>query len=169
MSFKSSATGLLLCTVFVLAAGARPSDESLLLKAFAGADSVHQWPAPLVDAAPSGDNPAHSASRIIGYSVFVHKRLIGYGLASAVQSKSSLLAVLLAVDTTGRIVTLELPHTPDGYSARLQSARWKVQFRGRQAGDLNDINAVSGATYSSADVRRTVQLMLDAFGRSRVR
>jgi hypothetical protein len=169
MSFKHYSGLIVVCSVLALNAGSDKSDKTLLLQSFTKADSVFYWN-------ESPNNTTHGESRwlhslgakgtgIKGYSVYSQKQLIGYGLATAVRSKSSVLPVLVALDTVGGVVRIHLPSTPDPYSARLQAAPWLGQFRGKRAGDTRRTDAMSGATRSAADVSMTVDTLLAIFSK----
>jgi hypothetical protein len=101
-----------------------------------------------------------SDNEIIRVTIFVKDSVIGYGLIDSVRSKSSWLTFMVLTTNKNSIVSLELLKTPDPNSSRLKTKFWKKQFIGKEAGQLNRIDAISGATISSHDITCGVTRLL---------
>ena len=148
-------------------AGPPQSEEVLLRQAFAEEDSIFKEELAIPDTIRnlierSGYGPFRDTV-VTCYTAFTQRSVAGYGLAGSVRSKSSIVSVLMCLDTTGSIVCLELPEAPDPWSSRLQSTRWRKQFDGETRNTLEHIDALSGATISSDDVTGTVKALLLIF------
>lgn len=150
-----------------------------LVKAFGGDSGLTVSARPvMLDSSDRARVRAHSASPFADDTlrIFACGRggaIAGYGLLDNVRGKSRDITYLVAVDTLGAIVAVEILVYRESHGGEISAPGFRDQFRGKKPGDPltpgRDIRTISGATISSRSVTAGVAKLLAAFGLVRER
>jgi Na+-translocating ferredoxin:NAD+ oxidoreductase RnfG subunit len=99
-------------------------------------------------------------------------RLLGLFVLDHVIGKHLYIDYAVALDTSGRVMRVEILQYRESYGGEVREASWLAQFVGKTSSSTlkvgSDIRNISGATLSSMHVTEGVKRVLGAYG-SRVR
>lgn len=100
-----------------------------------------------------------------------HDSLLGYAAVRDARGKDQPITFLVAVDTAGRVLDVDILVYREAYGGEVAYESWRRQFRGRTAADSvrigRPIRNISGATISSTAVTLAVRAALDDLARLR--
>ena len=89
---------------------------------------------------------------------------LGWLIVDQVLGKSELITYALALDTSGKVTSLEVLDYREAHGGEIRLAPWRKQFVGKSAADLvelnRDIKNISGATLSCRHITEGVQRLL---------
>src|SRR6185503_4502798 len=101
------------------------------------------------------------------------KAVAGYGILDNVRGQSRQITYLLALDTAGVVVSVEILAYRESHGGEVASPGFRDQFRGKKPGEPlspgRDIKMISGATISSRSLTAGVAKLLAAFSTVRRR
>ena len=94
-----------------------------------------------------------------------HDSLLGYATVRNVRGKDQPITFLVAVDTAGQVLDIDILVYREPYGGEVAYESWRRQFRGRSAADSvrlgRPIRNISGATISSNAVTLGVRAALE--------
>ncbi len=119
--------------------------------------------APAIDAAAFG---VQAGWKPLIWRVQNGSDLLGWFFEDAVIGKSELITYALALDASGKVISLEVLDYRESHGGEVRLAGWRKQFVGKTASDPvaldRDVRNISGATLScrhlTEGVRRLLQL-----------
>lgn len=92
---------------------------------------------------------------------------IGWFFEDAVIGKSELITYALALDATGKVVSLEILDYRESHGGEVRLAAWRNQFKDKTAADPvaldRDIRNISGATLSCRHLTQGVRRLLQVY------
>ncbi len=108
-----------------------------------------------------------SASRFVDngsstWKAFAGERLIGLFVLDHVIGKHLFIDYAVALDTTGKVMRVEILQYRESYGGEVREPGWLAQFVGKGSG--SDIRNISGATLSSMHVTEGVRRVLSTYG-----
>ncbi len=114
-----------------------------------------------------------SASRFVDngsstWKAFAGERLIGLFVLDHVIGKHLFIDYAVALDTTGKVMRVEILQYRESYGGEVREPGWLAQFVGKGSGSAlkvgSDIRNISGATLSSMHVTEGVRRVLSTYG-----
>jgi Na+-translocating ferredoxin:NAD+ oxidoreductase RnfG subunit len=95
-------------------------------------------------------------------------RLLGLVVLDHVIGKHLYIDYTVALDTTGRVMRVDILQYRESYGGEVRDSSWLGQFVGKTSGSAlrvgGDIRSISGATLSSHHVTEGVKRVLAAYG-----
>ena len=114
-----------------------------------------------------GKSAGSSPKRLLAWEARSGARRLGWFLLDKVLGKHENITYAVALDTHGRIATIEILEYRETYGGEIRNPRWRAQFLGKSVASPvslgQDINNISGATISCRNVTRGVKRLLTAF------
>ena len=114
-----------------------------------------------------GKSAGSSPKRLLAWEARSGARRLGWFLLDKVLGKHENITYAVALDTHGRIATIEILEYRETYGGEIRNPRWRAQFFGKSVASPvslgQDINNISGATISCRNVTRGVKRLLTAF------
>ncbi len=114
---------------------------------------------------PKADEFSKVNDRIFYYIAYQDKQIIGFVLKSSNKGYSSVIEILTGVDTNLNIVNVKIltqSETP-GLGSRIESKDFLMQFQNKNLVQLNNVDAITGATVSSKAVIDSIEKSLGDF------
>jgi Na+-translocating ferredoxin:NAD+ oxidoreductase RnfG subunit len=109
-------------------------------------------------------NPAPSGGPPRAWVAMQDRQTLGYLYVDDVVGKQLMITYALAIDTAGKISSVEILDYRESHGREIRNPRWRQQFFGKSAADaleLNrDIKNISGATLSSRHVTQGIKRLL---------
>ena len=114
-----------------------------------------------------GKSAGSSPKRLLAWEARSGGRRLGWFLLDKVLGKHENITYAVALDTQGRITTIEILEYRETYGGEIRNPRWRAQFFGKSVASPvllgQDISNISGATISCRNVTRGVKRLLTAF------
>ena len=114
-----------------------------------------------------GKSAGSSPKRLLAWEARSGARRLGWFLLDKVLGKHENITYAVALDTHGRIATIEILEYRETYGGEIRNPRWRAQFFGKSVASPvslgQDINNISGASISCRNVTRGVKRLLTAF------
>jgi hypothetical protein len=117
-----------------------------------------------------------SASRFVDngsstWKAFAGDRLIGLFVLDHVIGKHLFIDYAVALDTTGKVMRVEILQYRESYGGEVREPGWLAQFVGKTSSSAlkvgSDIRNISGATLSSEHLTEGVRKVLSLYGAKR--
>jgi hypothetical protein len=105
------------------------------------------------------------------WKAFAGERLIGLFVLDHVIGKHLFIDYAVALDTTGKVVRVEILQYRESYGGEVREDGWLAQFVGKTSSSTlkvgSDIRNISGATLSSTHLTEGVRRVLSVYGAKR--
>jgi len=113
-------------------------------------------------AALAGPQPPHRSLR--AFQALKGEELLGYVFVDEVIGKEDFITYAAAIDTGGRLGTLEVMSYRESHGGEIRNAAWRRQFAGRERLEevrvTTDIKNIAGATLSCEHVTQGVRWLM---------
>jgi len=95
------------------------------------------------------------------WEAFAHGQRMGVVIVDEVYGKHEFITYAMAIDSSGKIVGVEILTYRESYGGEVRNAQWRGQFVGKKAGDQleldKDVRNISGATLSCQHVTEGIR------------
>ena len=144
------------------------SVEQAQRAAFAGASEFRALPQLDASIAAAFTAPAGWSPRI--FEARAADQALGWVIVDQVIGKSELITYALALDTAGKVISVEVLEYRESHGGEIRMPAWRKQFVGKMPADASalggEIKNISGATLSCRHLTEGVQRLLKLYERA---